>query len=126
MTLAPVISGAMTTLWIWTELAICLSIPFFFSGVVVSLALTRSPFRIGHVYGVDLLGAAIGCLGALLLLNFTDGPSAVLWVAAFVAAGALAFSGSSIGKAPDQKPPLHSWLQHRYWIFFLLVIMRSD
>ena len=121
MTLAPVISGAMTTLWIWTELAICLSIPFFFSGVVVSLALTRSPFRIGHVYGVDLSGAAIGCLGALLLLNFTDGPSAVLWVAAFVAAGALAFSGSSIGKVPDQKSPLHSWLQHRYWIFFLLV-----
>ena len=121
MTLAPVISGAMTTLWIWTELAICLSIPFFFSGVVVSLALTRGPFRIGHVYGVDLLGAATGCLGALLLLNFTDGPSAVLWVAAFMAAAALAFSVSGIGKAPDQKPPLHSWLRHRYWIFFLLV-----
>jgi hypothetical protein len=122
MTLAPVISGAMTTLWIWTELAICLSIPFFYSGVVLSLALTRSPFRIGHVYGVDLLGAAIGCLGALLLLNLTDGPSAVLWVAAFVAGGALAFSGSSIGKAPDQKPPLHSCLQHRYWIFSILVL----
>jgi len=121
MTLAPVISTLITTVWIWTELAICLSIPFFYSGVVMSLALTRSPFRIGRVYGVDLLGAAIGCLGALLLLNSTDGPSAVLWVAAFVAAGALAFSASSIGKAPDQKTPLHSWLQHRYWIFFLLV-----
>jgi len=121
MTLAPVISGAMTTVWIWTELAICLSVPFFYSGVVMSLALTRSPFRIGRVYGVDLLGAASGCLGALLLLNFTDGPSAVLWVAAFVAAGALAFSGSGIGKAPDQKPPLHSCLRHHYWIFAVLV-----
>jgi hypothetical protein len=122
MTLAPVVSGAMTTLWIWTELAICLSVPFFFSGVLLSLALTRSPFPVGRVYGVDLLGAAIGCLGALLLLNFTDGPSAVLWVAAFMAAGALAFSGSGIGKAPDQKPPLHSCLQHHYWILSVLVL----
>jgi spermidine synthase len=122
MTLAPVISGAMTTIWIWTELAICLSIPFFFSGVALSLALTRSPFRVGWVYGVDLLGAAIGCLGALLLLNFTDGPSAVLWVAAFVASGALAFAGSGIGKAPDQNPPLHSCLRHHYWIISVLVL----
>jgi spermidine synthase len=122
MTLAPVVSGAMTTLWIWTELAICLSVPFFFSGVLLSLALTRSPFPVGRVYGVDLLGAAIGCVGALLLLNFTDGPSAVLWVAAFMAAGALAFSGSVIGKAPDQKPPLHSCLQHHYWILSVLVL----
>jgi spermidine synthase len=122
MTLAPVISGAMTTLWMWTELAICLSIPFFYSGVVMSLALTRSPFPVGRVYGVDLLGAALGCLGALLLLNFTDGPSAVLWVAAFVAGGALAFSTSGIGKAPDQKPALHSYLQHHYWIGSILVL----
>jgi hypothetical protein len=50
MTLAPVITTAMTTVWIWTELAICLSIPFFFSGVVLSLALTRSPFPVGRVY----------------------------------------------------------------------------
>jgi hypothetical protein len=84
--------------------------------------LTRSPFPVGRVYGVDLLGAAIGCVGALLLLNFTDGPSAVLWVAAFMAAGALAFSGSGIGKAPDQKPPLHSCLQHHYWILSVLVL----
>ncbi|MET0503676.1 MAG: hypothetical protein ABW172_19315 [Candidatus Binatia bacterium] len=122
MTLAPVISAALTTVWIWTELAICLSIPFFFSGVVVSLALTRSPFRIGRVYGVDLVGAATGCLGALLLLNFTDGPSAVLWVAAIVAAAALAFSVSGIGKQPDPKPPLNSCLRHHYWIIAILVL----
>jgi spermidine synthase len=123
MTLAPVIGTVTTTIWIWTELAVCLSIPFFFSGVVMSVALTRSPFPVGRVYGVDLLGAATGCLGALLLLNFTDGPSAVLWVAAFVAGGALAFSGSGIGKAPDEKPLLHACLlRYRYWIFAVLVV----
>ena len=122
MTLAPVVSSALTTIWVWTELALCLSAPFFFSGVVISLALTRSPFRIGRVYGVDLVGAATGCLVALLLLNSTDGPSAVLWVAALVATAGLAFSGSRIGKKPEPKPPLHSVLRHPYWIVAVLVV----
>ncbi len=39
-----------------------------------------------------------------------------------MAAAALAFSGSGIGKAPDQKPPLHSCLQHHYWILSVLVL----
>jgi spermidine synthase len=122
MTLAPIVTRLVATVWIWAELAICVSVPFFYSGVIMSLALTRSPFRIGRVYGVDLLGAATGCLGALLLLNLTDGPSAVLWIGTIVAAGALFFSSSAIGNIPDQKPRLHFWLQHRYWIFFFLLI----
>jgi hypothetical protein len=98
-----------------------MSIPFFFSGIVVSLALTRSPFPIGRVYGADLLGAALGCLGVLLLLNHTDGPSAILWVAAIAAAGASFFWWSTIGNSPDKKPPLDFLLGHRKTIFLVLV-----
>jgi SAM-dependent methyltransferase len=66
--------------------------PFLFAGVAVCLALTRSPFPIGRVYFVDLLGAAAGCFGAVVLLNLVDGPSAVLAISAvaFAAAGAFA------------------------------------
>jgi hypothetical protein len=35
--------------------------PYVFAGITVSLALTRSPFPVGLVYAVDLLGAALGC-----------------------------------------------------------------
>jgi spermidine synthase len=122
MTLAPVITRVATTLSVWTELALCLSAPFFFAGVVVSLALTRSPLPVARVYGVDLIGAASGAVGALLLLQATDGPSAVLWVAVFGAGSALAFSASGIGTVPERKPPLHSWLWQRQWIFLVLVI----
>jgi hypothetical protein len=92
MTLAPVVMRTLSSLWTWTELALCLAVPFFFSGVVVSLALTRSALPIGRVYAVDLAGAASGCLGVLVLLNLTDGPSAVLWVAAIGAGASLAFA----------------------------------
>jgi hypothetical protein len=120
MSLTPVITRSMTSILIWAQLAICLSVPLVFSGVVVSLALTRSPFPIGRVYGADLLGAAVGCLGVLVLLNTTDGPSAILWVGAIAAAGALFFSRSATGGEPQAKPPLSSLLRHRTTIFVLL------
>jgi len=122
MTLAPIITRLFTTLWIWTELALCLSIPFFFAGVAISLALTRSSFPVAKIYGVDLVGAACGAVGALLLLNATDGPSAVLWIAVVGAAAAAAFSTSGIGAVPQRTPPLHSWLWPRPWLFLLLLL----
>jgi hypothetical protein len=84
LTLVTGASPSLTSLVAWAEFALCLAFPFFFSGVVVSLALTRSPYPIGKVYGADLIGAAIGCIGALVLLNVTSGPSAVLWVGAVI------------------------------------------
>src|SRR3990172_1548307 len=54
----PGIAPALT----WLVLAVSLSVPFFFAGVVVSLALTRSPYAVGRVYGIDLLGAAAAAL----------------------------------------------------------------
>src|SRR5881397_3660758 len=72
MSLTPIVTRSMTSIFTWAELAMCLSIPFFFSGIVVSLALTRSPFPIGRVYGADLVGAASGFLGVLWWLKNTD------------------------------------------------------
>ena len=104
MTLTPTVVGTATSVFVWVELAVCMAVPFFFSGLVVSLALTRSPYPIGRVYGFDLAGAAVGCLGVLLVLNSTDGPSGILWTAAIGAAAAVAFTKSGIGVACGDKP----------------------
>lgn len=122
MSLAPIAARSLESLWSWAEIASCIAVPFFFSGIVVSLALTRSPFPIGRVYGVDLLGAASGCLGVLLLLNLTDAPSAVLWIAALAAAGAWLFSRSRIGEAPTPKPPGHALLGRHATLASLLAL----
>ena len=45
MTLAPVLAFNATAVVIWVLLALCMAVPFFFSGVFMSLALTRSPSR---------------------------------------------------------------------------------
>ena len=125
MTLAPIITRLFTTLWIWTELALCLSLPFFFAGVTLSLALTRSSFSVAKVYGVDLVGAAVGAVGALALLNLTDGPSAVLWIAVIGAAAAISFSMSQIGSVPEPKPSLHGWLWQRQWTFAVIALIAA-
>ena len=101
LTLVTGASPSLTALVAWAEFALCMALPFFFSGIVVSLALTRSPYSIGKVYGADLIGAATGCIGALVLLNVTSGPSAVLWVGAAIALAALGFAGSGLGELHD-------------------------
>jgi hypothetical protein len=121
MTLTPVTGVSVTSLVIWVELAACLFVPFFFSGAAVSLALTRSPFPIGIVYGVDLAGAAFGCLGVLALLRFADGPSAVLYVSVLAALGAVCFAASGIGKTSSASPVLTYLADRKYWLIGLLL-----
>jgi spermidine synthase len=59
-----------------------ISIPFIFSGIAVCLALTRFPGQVSRLYAADLAGAALGCILFILALRLTDGPTAVLIVAA--------------------------------------------
>jgi SAM-dependent methyltransferase len=121
LTLAPGMSRSLITVAVWAELAAVMATPFFCSGVVVSLALTRSPFPIGRVYGVDLLGAAAGCLGVLLILERTDAPSAVLWVGALAAGGALLFARSGVGAPRPGGGALATLLAHRRTLLVGLV-----
>jgi hypothetical protein len=108
LSLAPVFSYSFTVFVAWTVLAVTMAAPFVYAGIIVSLALTRSPFPVGTVYGFDLLGAALGCLSVLLLLNHTDGPSAVMWTAALAALAAVAFAKSGIGAEPETVRPLRA------------------
>ncbi len=57
-------------------------IPFTFSGIVVCLALTKLSQPINNLYAADLVGASLGCLLLLPLLNYFDGASAVFFIAA--------------------------------------------
>lgn len=94
----PIAAGAsLSAVFSWLKLAIVIAIPFFFSGVVISLALTRSPYPVGRVYGADLAGAALGCFGVLFLLNTTDGPSSIMIIAALTALAAWMFTRSGLG-----------------------------
>ncbi|MDB5398402.1 MAG: hypothetical protein JWQ55_420 [Rhodopila sp.] len=105
--------SAMAVL-LWVKLILILVPPYFFAGMAISLALTRSPFPVGLVYGVDMAGAASGCLVILALLDWTDAVSALLTIAALGAAAGVCFALARRAAGDDPAPaagvlqrPLH-------------------
>ena len=83
-------SLVMTAL-LWLKLILILVPPYIFAGMAISLALTRSPWPVGLVYGVDLLGAASGCLIILVLLSWADAISVLIAIAAIAAVASVSF-----------------------------------
>ena len=75
-------------------------LPFFFSGVVVAVALTETPLPTGRIYGVDLVGASLGCLAAVALLELLDPSTVCLVIGALAGTAAVAFSVGANGSVP--------------------------
>jgi hypothetical protein len=90
--LVSTVTLSLTTIVAWSLLLAVMAMPYVFCGVVVALALTRTPFPVADVYAADLVGAASGCLVVLLLLGPLDGPSVVIVSGIVAALGAVAFA----------------------------------
>lgn len=68
------------------------AVPFVLGGITLTLALTRAGLPANLVYGVDLCGAAAGCLLVIPLLGVADAPSAAILCAALAALGGACFA----------------------------------
>src|SRR2546429_642687 len=68
-----------------TAICVASAIPFFLTGLQFSIIFARESGHIPHLYGADLSGGALACLGIVPLLNFLGGPNTILF-AALVAA----------------------------------------
>jgi hypothetical protein len=79
---------------LWRMLAIYLlaAAPFFTGGAVLSLAFARLTARINSLYASDLLGAALGCLALVPLMNLLGAPGVVLTAGALAAVAAVCFA----------------------------------
>ncbi len=64
--------------FLWLALYyLALTIPFFFSGLVVGVALAAQPGQAGPIYGANLLGSGLGPPLALVAMALVDGPGTV-------------------------------------------------
>ena len=68
------------------------SLPFFTGGTVISLAFARLADRINVLYASDLIGAALGCLLLIPLLNRLGAPGVVMTAATLSMIAALCFA----------------------------------
>lgn len=83
--------GMAVTAFTYAEI----SIPFVFSGICVSLLLTRFPGNVNKLYAADLIGASLGCILVVVVLNVSGGPTGVFITALFSAAAAYSFNKNS-------------------------------
>jgi hypothetical protein len=70
---------------------VVVAVPFVFSGICVTLALTRFPGHLPSLYSADLLGAATGCGLVIVALDVTDGPTTVVFTALIACSAAAVF-----------------------------------
>ncbi len=77
--------------WKLTVIYILSAVPFYFAGLVISGLFAALPQRIGGLYAWDLIGAGLGAVMMLLLMNYAGGESAGIYIAAtgFVASALL-------------------------------------
>lgn len=62
-----------------TVLYLASAVPFVLTGILFSVVFAREACAISRLYGADLLGGALACLGVVPLLNWIGGPNAILF-----------------------------------------------
>lgn len=82
------IAGKLTAVYLLS------TAPFYFAGLVFSALFTQYPERIGSLYAYDLVGAGLGALAMLPLMNLVGGESAGLYIAVLGFVAAFLFSAS--------------------------------
>lgn len=79
-------------------IGLALSLPYFIFGALLAyLFATTEGALYGRLYAADLIGAALGCIGAILLMEFADYALSVTGPAVVAALAAAAFA------APEHK-----------------------
>ncbi|MEI6043711.1 MAG: hypothetical protein WCS37_04885 [Chloroflexota bacterium] len=78
---------------------LALALPFFFGGLCISLPLSHFPKQVSRIYFFDLIGASLGCLLTIPVLNIFGGPSAVLFVAVLGSLASLIMSFATAKRA---------------------------
>src|SRR5215475_4201368 len=81
-----------------TVMYLAAAVPFLLTGVLFSIVFAREAGTISRLYGADLLGGALACLGVVPLLNWIGGPNAILFSAAAMAVAGFLWASSLLAR----------------------------
>lgn len=94
--LIPFLHGlSVTGLLVVVLTYVIISVPFVFSGICISLILTKFPEKVNKLYAADLLGAALGCILVVEAMDIGGGPTAVFYTSFFAALSSVFFLTNS-------------------------------
>lgn len=68
-----------------------ITIPFFFSGIIISLLLSKFKHEVSRLYFFDLTGAGIACVAFIILMPLAGGNGSIVFIAVFGFLAAIVF-----------------------------------
>ncbi len=77
-----------------TAVYLATSVPFFFTGLLLSVVFAREAGRITQLYGADLTGGALACLAVVPVLNLVGAINAIVLASLVMAVAAAVWSES--------------------------------
>jgi hypothetical protein len=81
-----------------TAIYLSSAVPFFLTGLEFSVVFARESKNIPRLYGADLVGGSLACLGVVPLLNWLGGPNAVLFAGLVMACAGAVWAISKMEK----------------------------
>src|SRR5580704_7782431 len=75
-----------------TAIYLASTVPFLITGLEFSILFARESRHISRLYGADLMGGALACLGIVPLLNWLGGPNTILFAGAMAALAGAAWA----------------------------------
>lgn len=117
------VTGMAVTVFTYAEI----SVPFVFSGICITLLLTRFPGSVNKLYASDLIGASLGCVIVVVILNYAGGPTGVFLTAFFSAAAAYLFlKKSETGLKTGKIIPVFVLLVGIFGIFHTVMVQNNS
>ena len=117
------LSAHLVSIVSWALMMAAMTVPYVFAGITISLALTRSPYPASLVYGIDLLGAALGCAAVLGVLNVLDGSTAILFAGLLAGGAAVAFARATVAAERSVLVARSAWRKPALTVLALAVLM---
>jgi len=75
-----------------TAIYLASALPFFFTGLELSVVFARHTKHVSPLYAADLVGGALACLAIVPLLNWLGGPNTVLFAGAAMGVAGMAWA----------------------------------
>ena len=116
----------VTSVFAWSLLMAAMTVPYVFAGITVSLALTRSPYPVSQVYGIDLLGAALGCAAVIGILNVLDGPTAIVLAGLIAALAGAAFARAANRSERQRLAARSVWRRPLFAVIVLALLVFAN
>lgn len=103
-----------------------ITIPFVFSGICISLLLTRFSDIVNKLYASDLAGAGLGCLIVIVLLDYAGAPLSVFFVSLLLAIAAAVFTLKVRNIFSSMVIPAYILLLTIFSFIFLITVINNE